>query len=368
MKSSRGVILLRSIDMLPDPRVEKYVEYFQRARVSYRLVGWNRSQNPVEKQNTVYFHCPATFGAGMKNVLKLIRFNRFLVRTLKRQRDSYDVIHACDFDTVLAALYAKLRWKKRVIFDVFDWYSDSRPIPSKILRGCIHWLEKWALKHSDYVIICDSERVAQLPIRLPQQKLFVLPNIPSFKGTFVSGDSTVHGPIKTAYVGVFGEGRGIEDILKFYSSHPEYQLEIAGFGELGPVVERYAASTPNIIYHGKVDYSQSLEIMAQADMIWALYYKVNRNHLFAAPNKYYEGLFLGKPIVTTEGTSIGNKTVRYQTGFVIGETDKDIENLMSSVTKEQIEQCGRNARQLWDNAYAHYVSNFMTDVYSIMIN
>lgn len=364
--SNSGVILLRSVEMLPDPRVEKYVDYFKQHSIPYILVGWNRSDVSVSKDHTIYFNRPAPFGAGMGNVGNLFRFNRFLIATLKKERHHYHTIHACDFDTILAALYAKIRWRKRVIFDVFDWYSDSRTIACKALRYIIQWLEKWALRRSDYVIICDSERKDQLPISLSENKLFIMPNIPAFDGE-VPKFIPNHGALKASYVGIFGEGRGIEDMLAVFSTHPEYRLDIAGFGELTPIVERYASRYDNIFYHGKTDYATSMITMAQSDLIFAMYYKVNRNHIFAAPNKYYEGLFLGKPIITTKGTSIGNKTERYNTGFVIEQTQKDIEQLLTSLSRQQIEECGGNARRLWDEHYADYIECFMNGTYSRMI-
>lgn len=60
--------------------------------------------------------------------------------------------------------------------------------------------------------------------------------------------------------------------------------------------------------------------MARSDIIAALYEKVVLNNEYAAPNKYFEGLYLRKPILTTRGTLVGNHTEEFKTGFVIGET------------------------------------------------
>lgn len=60
----------------------------------------------------------------------------------------------------------------------------------------------------------------------------------------------------------------------------------------------------NIIYFGKVVYDQGLNIMYNGDVIYAMYCKTNPNHIFAAPNKYYEAMLLAKPIISTKGTIV----------------------------------------------------------------
>lgn len=369
--NSKRVILLRSIDMLPDPRVEKYVDYYKKNNVGYTLVGWNRSNKDLKKDNTLYFNCPAGFGDGMGNVKNILRFNKFLFKVLTKKREEYDVIHACDFDTVLPALFAKLLWRKRVVFDIFDWYTDSRDISNSFVSGCVKFLEKVALRLSDYVIICDEERKAQLPLTLSDDKLKVMPNIPSFDASYaqcnaVESDSAYI--VNASYVGILGGGRGLDNMLEFFAENKQYRLDIAGFGELSDLVVKYADRCDNIVYHGKVSYSDSLKIMHDSDLIFAMYYKINRNHIFAAPNKYYEGLFLGRPIVTTEGTSIGNKTEKYHTGFVIGEDVDSIKKLFSSIDKKMIEEYGINAKTLWNAKYIDYINDFMANEYTKMIS
>ena len=105
--------------------------------------------------------------------------------------------------------------------------------------------------------------------------------------------------------------------------------------------------------------------MRQADIIIATYEKKSVNNIYAAPNKYYEGLFLGKPILTTEGTIIADSTLYYQTGFVIGEELSDYESFFSDIKslKEHCLAYGKNAKQLWNNKYANYVENFMRGKY-----
>ena len=100
-----------------------------------------------------------------------------------------------------------------------------------------------------------------------------------------------------------------------------------------------------------------------ADLVMAVYEKVNKNHILAAPNKYYEGLYLGKPIITTAGTLIGDKTIKYNTGYAIEETYADLESLIDNLSVEDIKIKTKNAQTLWDTKYSTYVSDFLHTVY-----
>lgn len=345
------IILLRSMDMLPDPRVEKYVRFYHENNLDYQLVGWNRANEKQEKKHTLYFDCPSRYGAGVKNLKNLLLFNVFLLKTLWKQRITYHTIHACDLDTVMPALFIKLFLRKNVIFDVFDWYSDSRIIPATWFRLVVSTCERLAVHFSDYVILCDEERVRQIPFPFDKKKMIVLPNIPQFESFPTDTKYDTDRPFTISYVGILSTHRGLEDLLEVVSKCGDIRLSIAGFGELEPLVGQYSANHNQIRYLGKLAYADGLALMQQSDLIVAMYYKSIRNHIYAAPNKYYEALFLGKPLLTTVGTLIGAKTEKYQTGFAIEEGKDAILECLLHLKQHQLDIKAANAHQLWMDTY-----------------
>lgn len=104
--------------------------------------------------------------------------------------------------------------------------------------------------------------------------------------------------------------------------------------------------------------------MANSDIIIAIYEKKVLNNVYAAPNKYYEGLYLGKPILTTEGTLVGNHAEKYKTGFVIGETMDEMDAFFKQKDlKCKITEFGQNAKKVWKEKYCNYVKTFMNQIY-----
>lgn len=358
----KSVILLRSIDMLPDPRVEKYVDFYKEKGIKYKLIGWNRSNQLQQKENTVFFNLPSEFGAGVGNAKLLLKFNKFLFNYLRKSRKEYTTIHACDLDTVMPAIFIKILYGKRVVFDIFDWYSHSRTMPNKIIERVVKTCEWFAGKLSDRVIICDSERRSQIPFKIADDKLIVLPNIPQYKGEPpVAVQNRDTNKIRIAYIGIFGTFRGLEDMLEAVSKQPKVDFTIGGFGELQSLVETYSRKFANIHYIGKTSYDVSLQTMVSADLICAMYYTAIPNHIYAAPNKFYEGLYLGRAILTTKGTIPGIKCEKEKVGFAINEGERGIADFFQNTSIEEIKQRGINGSELWQksckNLWKHTIDN-----------
>ncbi|MCR6513717.1 MAG: glycosyltransferase [Clostridium chrysemydis] len=353
------VILLRCIDLNIDPRVQKYVDFYEKKNIKYKLIGWNRSVEKVYKKNTEYFNLPAEYGGGIKNLFKRIKWTIFIIKTLIKYKDKYNTIHACDFDTAIPSIFMKL-YNKKIVFDVFDWIDNDRNPIKKI----IFHLQKFTAKHSDTIILCDEKRKEQIEIN--HDNIIILPNIPpeirlnEFDENLIVNTNS----ITISYVGIFDRNRNIEVLLSVVSKNKNITLNIAGFGALEELIVNYSEKNENINYFGKVVHEKSLEIMKKSDVIFAMYCTNVKNHKYAAPNKYYEALMLGKAIITTKNTLVGNNVLENEVGFVIGEDEKDLEELLNSKDlKENIIVCSENAKVCWEEKYKNYVDQFMNNEY-----
>ncbi len=367
-KDRESVYVLRSNDLNPDPRVDKYVRYFEKKNILYKLVGWNRSAALVHKAHTDYFYRPANYGGGVKNVWGMICWNIFLFKYLYMRRRSIKIIHACDFDTVIPALLIKLFANVVVIFDVFDWYTDSRNIDNRIIKRMLCLLEKVAVKKSNYIIICEPERMVQLG-RVAQDKVLIMPNIPDFPVSTFDEKLFVKYPcLSIGYVGILSRDRGLEVLLKVVAEMPMITLHIAGFGELESMVLEYSHNYSNVYFEGKVTYDKGLAILASTDCIYAMYYTNVKNHILAAPNKFYESLFLSKPLITTKGTLVGNKVKKYNSGFVIAEGEEALRNLLLNITPDMCLVKGENAQASWKNIFCNKIMDFFNNKYGPIID
>jgi glycosyltransferase involved in cell wall biosynthesis len=322
-----NVIFLRSNPVDPDSRVEKEVNALLKVGHSVKVLAWDRDSKYSLQTKTLNLEngeveifrigIPATFGGGFKrNLLPLIMFQLNIYHWLKKNISSFDVIHACDFDTSFTSIiFAKLH-NKKIVYDIFDYYVDSFKIPIMI-KPFIEFFDSRIIKYSDAVILCSEERIRQ--VKNPGRRRFhIIHNSPpEINSNQTNSNYQKSNKLKIVYVGILDEGRMIKEIVKIVQSCEFFELHIAGFGRLEDYLINVARACNNIFFYGRIPYGKTLELERMCDIITAIYDPKIRNHKFAAPNKFYEALMLGKPLIMISGTGKADFVNKEQIGFVI---------------------------------------------------
>lgn len=365
------VLIIRSNAIVSDPRVSKYIDYLDNEGMSYHVLGWNRKNEEIRLKNTTFYNKKSGYNVGgAKAAWGRLSWMLFCLRFLFSNK--FEVIHGCDLDSVFPAIIYKI-WghsKTKIIFDVFDWYSDTLAGQSKWILKAFKFMEKLSVKHSDSIIICEEERAKQIPYQIPGD-LLILPNIPSVQNyDFMYEEKSLkfaNDKLTLSYVGgLYGE-RFLDELLTV-ASKGIINLLIAGYGD--EKLEQRCKELDkleNVRFFGKVAYTEGLHIMYNSDMIYAMYCKTNPNHIFAAPNKFYEGMLLSKAIISTKGTIVGEKIENLNIGYTIEEDITKLENLVVAISKNDVLKKSTNAHYLWESKYKDYVSSFLHNQYKSLI-
>ena len=364
------VILIRCNDILTDPRAMKYVRYLQENGIEHKFIGWDRDGKNPDLSNSVMWKEQAGYNVGgLKAVKNRIGWMWFVYRQLCKMKPKDTIIHGCDVDSAFpAACYKLFHSKNKLIFDVFDWFSATLYNQKAYILAAFKFMEKFTVKHSDRVILCEEERIEQIPFNIPQSKLSILPNIPYFASdSFIKEDSTKHFDndlITFSYVGGFSKERCLYEIVCL-AEKGLINLSIAGFGhkELEERLKRDNDTYPNIRYYGRVNYEDGLNISYNSDVMYAMYSVENPNHVYAAPNKYYESMFLGKALFTTKGTIVEKKVLDRNMGYVSGESEDEIASVIKSLTPNGIKEKSMAAKECWMNCYKDFTRNYMSNEY-----
>lgn len=364
------VVLIRCNDILTDPRAMKYVKYLQENYIEHTFIGWDRDGvNPALPKSVMWQKKAGYNVGGIKAVKNRIGWMWFVYRQLCKLKPRNAIIHGCDVDSAFpAACYKFFHKNNKLIFDVFDWFSSSLYNQKAYIIFAFKIMEKFTVEQSEKVILCEQERIAQIPFKIPQNKLSILPNIPYFTNDTFLKENVItrfdNNLITFSYVGGFSTDRCLLEIVSL-AEKGIINLSIAGFGNeelenrLREDIERY----PNIRYYGKVRYEDGLNISYNSDIMYAMYQTINPNNVYAAPNKYYEAMFLGKPLFTTKGTIVERKVLDREMGFVSGESVSEIATEIERITKEDIVRKGNNAKRCWEESYKNYTNNYLSEDY-----
>jgi len=177
------IVYMRSNPINPDPRVEKEISTALEYGYYPIALAWDRR---VEKfqikkeiidlyngQVSIYrFNIKADFGQGLKNFKPLLKWQMELLKWLIKNRKSYDLIHAFDFDTVLPALFMKIFFNKKYVYDICDFYVDAFSVP-KLLKPLVKKLDFYAIKKAEATILVNESRVEQIKGSKPKKLVFI---------------------------------------------------------------------------------------------------------------------------------------------------------------------------------------------------
>lgn len=357
------ILIIRSNPVDPDSRVEKQANSLIKNGHEVEVVGWDRNgkyfinESYLNLQNgriKIYrFGIPAVFGGGIKkNLFPLLKFQRRLYKWLSRNIINYDAIHACDFDTAFISHKIAKNNRKLFIYDIFDFYVDSFNVPS-FLKKTIKSMDINIINGADTSIICTEKRKEQISGSSPRN-LVIIHNTPpeiDFNNELLELNNS---KIKIVYVGILANGRGIKEIAEIVRNDLRFEFHIGGFGKLESYFERLSNEYSNIFYYGKLPYNKTLELENSCDIMTAIYNPEIPNHRYAAPNKFYEALMLGKPIIMAKNTGMDEVVIKNNIGVVV---DYDIESIkkgLLSLISQKYEWADMSCRMrfLYSNKYS----------------
>lgn len=316
----KKTIILRTNKVDPDPRVEKEANSLLKVNdLQVFINAWDRDGKyrwRLEKldlpdgQVDIYrIGIKGTWGKGMRsNLFPTIRYEFKLFLWLLKNGKKFDYIHACDLMTGLPALIPAKIYKKKLIYDCCDYYSDSQRGP-KIVLKILKKLETMVINHSDVTLLCSEKRINQIKPAKPKEVVYIH-NSPNMKQFDINNNSkrickSSSKKLKLVYVGNFCEDRWLIPFLENSKKLNDIvEVHIGGFGGLEPDIIKIANSSDNIFFYGKLKYEDVLKLENECDCIAAFYETTIMNHIYAAPNKFYEALALGKPLIMIKNSGM----------------------------------------------------------------
>lgn len=357
-----NIVMLRSNPVDPDSRVEKEANSLIKAGFNVEILAWDRSAAYKVKESfltlshgalKIYrFGIPAEFGAGKKTLKAFLLFQITIFFWLIKNRKKYNIIHACDFDTAFTAFQIARVFRKKMVFDIFDYLYTGAEQSNNLFKKSIVYFQHKIINQADGTIICTEKRMEQINGSKPK-KLAVIHNSPPTIQGNLKAYRISENKLKIVYVGILQEGRFLIELGETIQRSPDCELHIGGFGKYERHFADLSENYSNIFYYGKLSYEKTLELENSCDIMTAIYEPSN-DHYFAAPNKFYESLMLGKPVIMVKNTGMSEIVSQYDIGELM-DFDKEslkkaIENLINR--KEEWETISSRMKKLYNKSYS----------------
>jgi len=277
-----------------DVRVSKMCRSLIKLGHRVTLIGWDRRpelNRPVDLGPTRREILVLPTRSGRVSVGGELRFCAHVQRTLARVRP--DAVHSVNEDNTLLALPLKGVAYGHLVCDLFDALGDRVSAAHVFSRGLLRCAGNVAREVADRLIVTDMQRWQRLGVY--RRKATVIMNVPEDPGPDYAARVPV-GPVKVLVSGVISRTRGLAQITQVAERLSHVEIVAAGW-----LFDEYAKEVfvrhPRVSFRGAISPQQALVLAAECDAILALYEPSITLHIFASPNKIYDALAVGRPVI-----------------------------------------------------------------------
>lgn len=237
--------------------------------------------------------------------IQLLKYLEFMFRAFWRYR-TFDVIHCNDLSALPIGVLIKLFSRNAsVVYDCHEYQTEVKSLHG-VSKQLSKYLERFLIRYADQICTV-SDSIANEYTRLyniPKPHLVL--NCPRYieqdKRNFFRDELGIReNQTIFLYQGGLGKGRGIELLLEAFSGLESDQnvLVCMGYGMLEALVQEKAARYDTIFFYPAVSPSVLLSYTSSADYGILFYEDTCLNHRYCSPNKIFEYLMAGLPVLTS---------------------------------------------------------------------
>jgi len=261
-------------------------------------------------------------------------FRLFLYLCFRR----VDILHANDLDTLLANFLVSRLRRKQLVYDSHEYFTEvpeliNRPYTQQIWQ----YMEGWILPQLQHVFTVNQS-IADLYAQKYHIPVEVVRNLPfgRLPGPGPKLPTSSEGPRILLYQGALNLGRGIELMINAMNFLPGFKLWIVGKGDLASHLMALAAQQPHperIVFKGFVPFQQLPQITQQATLGFSLEEDLGANYRYASPNKVYDYIQAGVPVLVSDLPEMKRLVQHYKVGEILKSVRRTPRGLATQVLR-----------------------------------
>ena len=311
---------------LPNPRMVKRVSTASSVS-DVAVICWDRgievkNKNPLPEGVTEYdLHIKGNEGKPLSRLGSTCRFVFATLMLLKKL--SPVIIYTSKLDMLFAVklynLFAKN--KPKIVYEVSDMHELVFDSPHSFMRRMLKQLlinvEKRLCRIIGLLIVTspgfyDDYYAAFVP---PERMMFI-PNMPRPE-VFNAYTKKREGTFTIGWIGLVR----YKEQMKMMVDAAEkcgVNVLIAGSGVDYDEIEQYTHNKPFVEFYGAYKYEKEIaSLYEKVDCICAVYDSSIRNVRVALPNRLYEAVVCGVPIIAAAGTALGKQVEELDVGLTV---------------------------------------------------
>ena len=231
----------------------------------------------------------------------------------------FNIIVANDLDTLLGSYYAsKIRFKN-LVYDSHEYFTEvpelvDRNFPKKVwllIEGSI--LPK--IKYS-YTV---SESIAKTYKKQYGIEMKIVRNVPFFKNEITIETCSKNNTKQILYQGALNVGRGLEHMIDAMQFIDNATLDIIGTGDIADQLQQRVIDNNlenKVFLKGKIPFEDLPKYTTKADLGIALEENIGLNYYYALPNKLFDYIQAGIPVLVSPFPEMQKIVNKYEIGTV----------------------------------------------------
>lgn len=312
MKFDASLAYLHS-DTPNNPRVAKCIPLFRDLFAETHYIGCSRGKpwNAAEALPGVSYHVDQrVVGRALKGLSDNVRFIRYIGDALRQATP--DVVVVTNEEYVLPFTLGLLPRPQVLVCDLIDSIAIRIVGPLRYLNPLWSAVSAIAKLTVDGMVEVTDERLARHSIR-PRVTTVVLNSPPWTEITPQAGL-----PTKFIYVcgNILDDISGVETLLKA-AEQVEMPIVFAG-RPIGPWMQTEFLHHPLVANLGETTPAESMRIAAASSAVFAHYKPNILNHVYAAPNKVFDAMMVGVPLLINSECKVSAFATRYGYGLPTG--------------------------------------------------
>jgi glycosyltransferase involved in cell wall biosynthesis len=316
------IVVLVSNDLEYDQRVAKVCSWLHGNGYTVTLVGRRLpgSRDFTRPYEIIRFRLWANRGAAFYALLSIRLFFFLLFRKA-------DVILANDLDTLPAAFLVSRIRRKRLVYDSHEYFTEAEGLTGRpFQKGVWKAIERFIFPRLSHVYTVN-ESIASIYRKQYHVPVQVVRNVPEYKPmSSVKSRSELQLPeekplliLQGAFIDPDRGGRELVEAMQYL---PGVHLLIVGSGRDMPAIDAMIAELnlgDRITRLPRLPYEELRHYTANADIGLSLDKPVHLNYTYSLPNKLFDYLHAGIPVIASDLPELRRIVGEYQVGMLLSD-------------------------------------------------
>ena len=350
------ILMFRSSACTADPRVYNEATSLIKAGHEVTVVAWDRERDNLPQQTLDGIEIIRVrtrialrygFASWLWNSSNVLLYQRQAYRRtliLNKQR-RFDVVHCNDLDTLAVGVRLKRKLRLPLIYDAYEIYGYmmAGSVPGFVVNMLL-WLERRLIRSVDSIInVCEPQR--RYFESITDKPVTIVMNCKPLQGLEYQPP---HNDVFTVlYIGGLESRRGVAMLVRAAKDLPGVRCLIGGIGRPAYVqmLAEECAKTSNVSFLGRIPLNEVVPMTMKADVVFCMFDPENLNNRIGMPNKLFEAMICGRPIMCTKGIYSGEVTEQEEVGLAVEYNEQALKEALVRLKDDPAlrERLGRNA-------------------------